>query len=170
MFPIFSFCVIPSRAPVTDEHSGDCFRQCHHHRQVASSPVQGKPDVHAERRRRPQDRSVQPGSVRQSLHSTRSLRLIVPVLKMLPCRGLHRMESTVMHRFSRPGVFTVGVECATSDWRVAAQKTVTVQEPVRQISVTKCYGRSGSTHGTKCYVLHGTPVQIQVMLEAGEWR
>ncbi|XP_029000907.1 polycystic kidney disease protein 1-like 2 isoform X2 [Betta splendens] len=77
------------------------------------------------------------------------------------------MESTVMHKFSRPGVFVVGVECSTSDWHVTAQRAITVQEPVRRLRVNKCYDRSGSTDGTKCYVLYGAPVQIQVMLEAG---
>eukprot|EP00066_Takifugu_rubripes_P019390 XP_011608656.1 PREDICTED: polycystic kidney disease protein 1-like 3 [Takifugu rubripes] len=42
-----------------------------------------------------------------------------------------KMESTMMHKFSHPGVFTVSVECTTSDWRVTAEKTITVQEPVQ---------------------------------------
>ncbi|XP_051235467.1 polycystic kidney disease protein 1-like 2 isoform X2 [Dicentrarchus labrax] len=77
------------------------------------------------------------------------------------------MESTIMHKFSRPGVFMVGVECSTSDWHVTAQKAITVQEPVREFGVIKCYSRNMSTDGTKCNALHGWPVQIQVMVEAG---
>lgn len=73
-----------------------------------------------------------------------------------------------MHKFSHPGVYVVGVECTTSDWHVTAQKAVTVQEPVGEFSVINCYGKNGSTGGTKCNVLYGTLVQIQVMVEAGE--
>lgn len=78
------------------------------------------------------------------------------------------MESTMMHKFSRPGVFMVGVECTTSDWHVTAQKAITIQEPVREFTVIKCYSRNMSTGGTKCNALHHRPVQIQVMVEAGE--
>lgn len=73
-----------------------------------------------------------------------------------------------MHKFSRPGVFTVKVECSTSDWRVTAQRNITIQEPVGQFVVIKCYSRNVSTGGAKCNVLHGRPVQIQVMVERGE--
>ncbi|XP_042342348.1 polycystic kidney disease protein 1-like 2 [Plectropomus leopardus] len=77
------------------------------------------------------------------------------------------MESTVMHKFSRPGVFMVAVECTTSDWHVTAQKVITIQEPVGEFGVIKCYSRNTSTGGTKCNALHGRPVQIQVIVEAG---
>ncbi|KAK2854028.1 hypothetical protein Q5P01_006689 [Channa striata] len=77
------------------------------------------------------------------------------------------MESTVMHKFRRPGVFTVGVECTTSDWHVTAQKAITVQEPVGKFSVIKCFGSNVSTDGTKCNVLNDSPVQIQVRVDAG---
>ncbi|XP_032371632.1 polycystic kidney disease protein 1-like 2 [Etheostoma spectabile] len=77
------------------------------------------------------------------------------------------MESTVMHKFSRPGVFMVRVECTTSDWHVTAQKAITIQEPIRQFGVIKCYSSNMSTDGTKCNALHGGPLQIQVMVEAG---
>ncbi|XP_027137142.1 polycystic kidney disease protein 1-like 2 [Larimichthys crocea] len=77
------------------------------------------------------------------------------------------MESTMMHKFSRPGVFMVGVECTTSDWHVTAQKAITIQEPIREFTVIKCYSRNMSTGGTKCNALHHRPVQIQVMVEAG---
>ncbi|XP_026234452.1 polycystic kidney disease protein 1-like 2 [Anabas testudineus] len=77
------------------------------------------------------------------------------------------MESTMMHKFSRPGVFVVEVECTTSDWHVTAQKAITVQEPVREFNVIECYGRNGSTGGTKCSLLYGTSVQFQVTVDAG---
>uniref|UniRef100_A0A3Q1CIZ1 Polycystic kidney disease 1 like 2a n=1 Tax=Amphiprion ocellaris TaxID=80972 RepID=A0A3Q1CIZ1_AMPOC len=77
------------------------------------------------------------------------------------------MESTIIHKFTRPGVFMVGVECNTSDWHVTAQKAITIQEPVGEFLVIKCYSRNISTEGTKCKALYGTPVQIQLMVKAG---
>ncbi|XP_040019356.2 polycystin-1-like protein 2 [Gasterosteus aculeatus] len=76
-------------------------------------------------------------------------------------------ESNVMHKFTRPGVFVVGVECTTSDWHVTAQEAITIQEPVGEFGVIKCYSRNMSTGGTECNVHSGTPVQIQVMVRAG---
>ncbi|XP_062418001.1 polycystin-1-like protein 2 [Pungitius pungitius] len=72
-----------------------------------------------------------------------------------------------MHKFTRPGVFMVGVECTTSDWHVTAQKAITIQEPVGEFGGIKCYSRNVSTEGTECNVHSGTPVQIQVTLRAG---
>lgn len=80
----------------------------------------------------------------------------------------HRMESTVIHKFTRPGVFVVGVECTTSDWHVTAQRAITIQEPVGEFSVIRCYGSNVSTDGSKCNALYGRPVQIQVTVDAGE--
>uniref|UniRef100_A0A3B4T4Z1 Polycystic kidney disease protein 1-like 2 n=1 Tax=Seriola dumerili TaxID=41447 RepID=A0A3B4T4Z1_SERDU len=77
------------------------------------------------------------------------------------------MESTIIHKFSRPGVFMVGVECTTNDWHVTAQKAITVQQPVGEFSVIKCYSGNVSTDGTKCNAIYGRPVLIQVMVEAG---
>uniref|UniRef100_A0A3B4T5N7 Polycystic kidney disease protein 1-like 2 n=1 Tax=Seriola dumerili TaxID=41447 RepID=A0A3B4T5N7_SERDU len=76
------------------------------------------------------------------------------------------MESTIIHKFSRPGVFMVGVECTTNDWHVTAQKAITVQQPVGEFSVIKCYSGNVSTDGTKCNAIYGRPVLIQVMVEA----
>ncbi len=78
------------------------------------------------------------------------------------------MESILMHKYSRPGVFMVGVECTTSDWHVTAQKTITILEPVGGFGVIKCYSMNMSTDGTKCNAFYGRPVQVQVMVEAGE--
>ncbi|XP_058485671.1 polycystin-1-like protein 2 [Solea solea] len=77
------------------------------------------------------------------------------------------MESTIMHKFSRPGVFVVVVECTTSDWHVTAERAITVQEPVGEFSDITCNSRNVSTEGNKCNALYGRPVQIQVMMEAG---
>ncbi|XP_029354326.1 polycystic kidney disease protein 1-like 2 [Echeneis naucrates] len=77
------------------------------------------------------------------------------------------MESTIIHKFRRPGVFLVVVECTTSEWHVTAQKTITVQQPVGELSVIRCYNGNMSTDGNKCTAICGRPVQIQVMVEAG---
>ncbi|XP_039867914.1 polycystic kidney disease protein 1-like 2 [Simochromis diagramma] len=77
------------------------------------------------------------------------------------------MESTIIHKFTHPGVFLVGVECTTSDWNVAAQKSITIQEPVGDFSVIMCNGQNMSTGGTKCIALFNIPVQIQLAVEAG---
>lgn len=73
-----------------------------------------------------------------------------------------------MHKYKQPGVFTVEVECSTSDWHVTAQRVITIQEPVGEFGVIKCYSRNLSTDGAKCTALYGQPVQIQVVVEAGE--
>ncbi|XP_038154610.1 polycystic kidney disease protein 1-like 2 [Cyprinodon tularosa] len=77
------------------------------------------------------------------------------------------MESAIIHRFRKPGVFIVEVECSTSDWHVTAQKTIIIQEPVGELRVVKCYGNNVTTDGTKCNTLYGGPVQIQLGLETG---
>lgn len=74
-----------------------------------------------------------------------------------------------MHRFSHPGDFVVSVECSTSDWHVTAEKTITIQEPVRELNVIRCYSTNVSTDGNKCIVLYGGPVHIQVKVEQGEY-
>lgn len=74
----------------------------------------------------------------------------------------------MMHRFSHPGVFTVSVECSTNDWCVTAEKTITIQEPVRELNVIRCYSTNVSTDGNKCNVFYDGPVHIQVKVEQGE--
>lgn len=74
-----------------------------------------------------------------------------------------------MHKFSHPGVFTVSVECTTSDWRVTAERTITVQEPVRELGVIRCYSRNMSTDGNRCSVLRDGPAHVQVQVKQGEF-
>lgn len=74
----------------------------------------------------------------------------------------------MMHKFSHPGVFTVSAECSTSDWRVTAEKTITIQEPVRDVNVIRCYSTNLSTDGNKCNVLYDRPVYIQVAVDQGK--
>nr|XP_046201462.1 polycystic kidney disease protein 1-like 2 [Oncorhynchus gorbuscha] len=77
------------------------------------------------------------------------------------------LESSVVHKYTRPGVFIVGVECTTSEWHVTAQKAITIQEPIGEFGVIKCYSMNQSTDGANCKALYGSPLQIQVEVEAG---
>ncbi|KAM3877020.1 polycystin-1-like protein 2 [Diretmus argenteus] len=77
------------------------------------------------------------------------------------------LESSVIHKFSHPGVFMVRVECATSDWHVTAQRAITILEPIGDFGVITCYSRNLSTDSTKCKALYGSPFQIQVEIETG---
>ncbi|XP_071015320.1 polycystin-1-like protein 2 [Oncorhynchus clarkii lewisi] len=77
------------------------------------------------------------------------------------------LESSVVHKYIRPGVFIVGVECTTSEWHVTAQKAITIQEPIGEFGVIKCYSMNQSTDGANCKALYGSPLQIQVEVEAG---
>ncbi|KAK7913117.1 hypothetical protein WMY93_013328 [Mugilogobius chulae] len=77
------------------------------------------------------------------------------------------MESTVIHKFTRPGHFLVSVECTTSDWHVTAQRAITIQEPLGEFGAIKCFGQNSSVDEGKCNVEYGRPVHIQVLLKAG---
>ncbi|KAJ3593029.1 hypothetical protein NHX12_005367 [Muraenolepis orangiensis] len=77
------------------------------------------------------------------------------------------VESSVIHKYSQPGVYTVGVECTTSDWHVTAQRAITIQEPVGEFGAITCYSQNMSTDGTECQALYGTPLQLQVAVKAG---
>lgn len=63
----------------------------------------------------------------------------------------------------------VVVECSTSDWHVAAQKAITIQEPVGEFSGINCYNNNVTTGGTKCNVLYDNPVHIELKVETGEF-
>uniref|UniRef100_A0A6Q2XFJ3 Polycystic kidney disease 1 like 2a n=1 Tax=Esox lucius TaxID=8010 RepID=A0A6Q2XFJ3_ESOLU len=76
-------------------------------------------------------------------------------------------EISVIHKYTRPGVFVVGVECSTSDWHVTAQKAITIQEPIGEFGVLKCYSMNQSTDARNCKALYDSPFQIQVEVEAG---
>ncbi|XP_041077005.1 polycystic kidney disease protein 1-like 2 [Polyodon spathula] len=76
-------------------------------------------------------------------------------------------NSSVVHKYTRVGVFTVSVECTTSEWHVAAQKTISVQEPVSEFGTIRCYSKNQWRDSLNCSVLYGSTVQIQVELEAG---
>ena len=65
-----------------------------------------------------------------------------------------RLESSVVYKYSHPGVYLVLVECSTSEWHVTVQKTITIQEPVGEFGVIKCYSQNHSTDGANCKGLY----------------
>ncbi|XP_067104833.1 polycystin-1-like protein 2 [Osmerus mordax] len=77
------------------------------------------------------------------------------------------LESSVVHKYSHPGVYLVLVDCTTSEWHVTVQKTITIQEPVGEFGVIKCYSPNHSTDGANCKGLYGSLLLIQVEVEAG---
>ncbi|MGH0120311.1 UNVERIFIED_CONTAM: hypothetical protein FKN15_057213 [Acipenser sinensis] len=76
-------------------------------------------------------------------------------------------NSSVVHRYTRASVFTVSVECTTSEWHVAAQKTISVLEPISEFGTIRCYSKKQWRDSLNCSVLYGSTLQIQVELEAG---
>ncbi|XP_064194078.1 polycystin-1-like protein 2 [Anguilla rostrata] len=78
-----------------------------------------------------------------------------------------KSESSMVHKYTRPGIFTVGVECTTSEWHVTAQKTITIQEPIGEFGVIRCYGLNQSGDSTNCKALYGSTLNIQVEVDAG---
>lgn len=79
-----------------------------------------------------------------------------------------RLVSNLTYRYSSPGEFTVFVECTTSEWHVLAQRQVTVQDQVDQLSITGCYSQYETGNSSHCRTLYGEVLWIQVQLSGGE--
>nr|XP_021396719.1 polycystic kidney disease protein 1-like 2 [Lonchura striata domestica] len=77
------------------------------------------------------------------------------------------LVSNLTYRYSSPGEFTVFVECTTSEWHVLAQRQVTVQDQVDQLSITGCYSHYETGNSSRCRTLYGEVLWIQVQLSGG---
>ncbi|NWX26062.1 PK1L2 protein, partial [Notiomystis cincta] len=77
------------------------------------------------------------------------------------------LVSNITYRYSSPGEFSVFVECTTSEWHVMAQRQVTVQDKVEQLSITGCYSQYETGDSSHCHTLYGELLWIQVQLSGG---
>ncbi|XP_033373170.1 polycystic kidney disease protein 1-like 2 [Parus major] len=77
------------------------------------------------------------------------------------------LVSNLTYRYSSAGEFTVFVECTTSEWHVMAQRQVTVQDQVDQLSISGCYSQYETGNSSHCRTLYGEVLWIQVQLSGG---
>ena len=78
-----------------------------------------------------------------------------------------RSESRLIHRYTNPSTCVVAVDCTSGDMHVTSQKTITILEPVTDISVTRCYTGTQNFHATHCKALYGAALQMQMEVKTG---
>ncbi|XP_032892399.1 polycystic kidney disease protein 1-like 2 [Amblyraja radiata] len=72
--------------------------------------------------------------------------------------------TNITHQYQATGLFTISVECATSEWHVTAQKMVSIQQPISGFGIIKCFNANQTED---CTVRYGDPLWIQLVVEAG---
>ncbi|XP_013125652.2 polycystic kidney disease protein 1-like 2 isoform X2 [Oreochromis niloticus] len=77
------------------------------------------------------------------------------------------LENSVVHKYTHPSTFIVAAECTCSEMHITAQKIITIQEPVAEIGVIKCYAGNLSFSETNCKALYGEAFHIQMEVKAG---
>lgn len=78
-----------------------------------------------------------------------------------------RFESTLIHKYTYPSSFVVAVECSSNDTHITAQRTISILEPVTELSVMGCYAGVLFFHVTNCKALYGEAIHIQIEAKAG---
>ncbi|XP_007572505.1 polycystic kidney disease protein 1-like 2 [Poecilia formosa] len=81
--------------------------------------------------------------------------------------GLYGLRSRVEHKYSHPGTFVVALECTDSERNITAQEIITVEEPVAEIGVIRCFAGNVSFYEIDCRALHGGAFHIQIQVKAG---
>ncbi|XP_072253760.1 polycystin-1-like protein 2 [Leuresthes tenuis] len=77
------------------------------------------------------------------------------------------LESSMVYKYTHQNTFVVAVECTSSNIHIKAQKIITIQQPVTEIGVIKCYSGNMSFCETNCKALYEGAFQIQLEVKAG---
>ncbi|XP_072135172.1 polycystin-1-like protein 2 [Mobula birostris] len=75
--------------------------------------------------------------------------------------------SNKTYQYRTAGLFTLNVECTSSEWHVTAQKMVSIQQPINGFGIVKCYNFNQSEETNDCTVPYGDPLLIQLVVEEG---
>lgn len=71
------------------------------------------------------------------------------------------------HKYRRPGTFALTAVCSGANTHASARRIVVIQEAAREFGAVTCYAGKLSVRGTRCSVLLGEPLQIQISVNAG---
>uniref|UniRef100_A0A3P8P2S4 Polycystic kidney disease 1 like 2a n=1 Tax=Astatotilapia calliptera TaxID=8154 RepID=A0A3P8P2S4_ASTCA len=79
------------------------------------------------------------------------------------------LESSVVHKYTHPSTFIVAAECTCSEMHITAQKIITIQEPVAEIGVIKCYAGNLSFYETNfLFVFYSLGTNVTYRIKADE--
>ncbi|XP_034417690.1 polycystic kidney disease protein 1-like 2 [Cyclopterus lumpus] len=77
------------------------------------------------------------------------------------------LESSEVHKYTRPGTFVVAVECTSSGVHVTARSAVDIQEPVTVFGAVRCFAGRRSFHANGCKTLRRETFLLQMVVKAG---